>query len=839
MKTFLSFKSLIMTKDFSRHPFLLFGINLLLSVILLATGSLSAFATATSSGYNAPILKTSLNFSARLENGKVYTSWTPYAPSGFNYYKVIRSTTNPDPVYPDDGYIKADGNPDASSYVDGSPKSGIAYYRVCSIVSPNRYCSNVVTINNGGDSYFDSSMDPIGINLKGELKDGYIFLSWTTDGAAPKGFKIAKSWTHQNPTYPIMAGDAYQYLTDPGARSLKDYDLKPGEPHYYRVCKYDGNGTCISYSNNISIIVSGDAAVTEGEVDTNGIEPATIQAKANLENGYIRLTWTIEGESPNGFKIAKSTTHQNPTYPVMNGDTYKYLTESYAREMNDENVAASKTYYYRVCQYNGSGGCITYSNSVSVTTPNDFKGADEEINKETGSSSEITPATLSLTGSVEEGYAQLSWTVDGETPKGIKIAISTTHESPTYPVMEGDSYKYLTSSDVRSYRDFSVKAGKTYHYRVCQYDGAGTCVSYSNAVTVNIPADFTNLKEEAYEDAVYYDKKGVNDVSAHRYKTAVQYLLNKNIAQGYNDGTFKPDNTINRAEFMKIVVGAKYSADYISVSARRNCFSDVRTDWYAPYVCIAKDEGVVGGYSDGTFKPSRNISFVEAAKILAEVYGLEVTKGSNWYTGYVKALQEENYIPSTVSTLEKPITRAEMAELIWRIKEQKKDQASSMLIQGDVVMESGAYTGWKKYTGNGFSFYHPNWYQGVKWGWDILTEELDFYQNLNTPNYMDVDTYLNVYTVAGSNLNTTVWFDHPLVSSQEMTINGVKVLKRHFRAPRGTVVNGRTTGENENITIYTYQLSGKVAVLHYFNAHGTENKDVDVFYKITESFQVE
>jgi len=131
---------------------------------------------------------------------------------------------------------------------------------------------------------------------------------------------------------------------------------------------------------------------------------------------------------------------------------------------------------------------------------------------------------------------------------------------------------------------------------------------------------------------------------------------------------------------------------------------------------------------------------------------------------------------------------------------------------------------------------NPNWYQGEKWGRDILTEELDFYQNLNTPNYMHVDSYVNVYTVAGTNMATSVWFDHPLVSSTNLTINGVTVLKRHFRAPRGTVVNGRTTGENENITIYSYQLDGKVAVLHYFNAFGTENKNVETFYKIAESF---
>lgn len=570
-------------------------------------------------GYNPAITINNFNFSAILESGEVKMKWDSYIPSGFNYYKVIRSTTNPNPVYPDDGYIKYSSDKDFISYNDTSPKSGISYYRICSIAKPNRYCSSVVTINEG-------------IN-----------------------------------------------------------DLTHNDSPYYE----------------------------ERKASEVSVSPAVISLKGEYKTDGIHLNWTLDGESPKGYKLVKSTVNENPTYPIMKGDAYRYLPHEQSNKTIDTKLVAGETYYYRICQYLGGGKCLSYSNNITIKVADDF----------------------------------ISSYIEKETTK-------------------------------------------------------------TPVVTM-------------------YDSKN------HVYNSAISYLKNNKIIEGYDDGTFRPDNKINRAEFMKIIITAKYNQDYIDINSKNSCFNDVRTQWFAPYVCIAKNKNIVSGYSNGYFKPSQNISFVEAAKILSEVYGLEVIKGNNWYEGYVKTLQDNNYIPSTVGILNKKITRGEMAELIWRIKEKKKDQSSVDLIQDPVIINTGDYEGWSQYIKNGYTFLHPNWYQGSKWGSDILTEELDFYQNLNTQNYMAVDTYLRTYTINGSDLNTPVWFEYQLVSSNKMTINGIEAFKRHYRASRGTVVNGRTTSENENITIYTYQLDGKVAVLHYFNAHGSENKDVEIFYKIAESFKTQ
>lgn len=142
---------------------------------------------------------------------------------------------------------------------------------------------------------------------------------------------------------------------------------------------------------------------------------------------------------------------------------------------------------------------------------------------------------------------------------------------------------------------------------------------------------------------------------------AIGYVQTQGIVQGYADGTFKPKNNINRAEFTKIVVAALFEAQ------GGDCFSDVKNEWFAPYICVAKTKGIIGGYADGTFKPTQNISFAEAAKIIAIAFEKDPPAGDVWYEGYVRALASDHAIPTSIDSFTKQLTRGEMAELIYRL----------------------------------------------------------------------------------------------------------------------------------------------------------------------------
>jgi len=159
--------------------------------------------------------------------------------------------------------------------------------------------------------------------------------------------------------------------------------------------------------------------------------------------------------------------------------------------------------------------------------------------------------------------------------------------------------------------------------------------------------------------------------------TAIAYLKTAGVVQGYPDGTYKPTDEINRAEFTKIVVASLYTD-----LKGKNCFSDVKDEWYAPYICKAKDEGIIDGYPDGTFKPADKIKFSEAAKIIVNALGGGVdpaalaSSSGQWFQPYVTKLATEKDIPLSVEFFDGNVTRDEMAEMIYRLKANVTNKAT-------------------------------------------------------------------------------------------------------------------------------------------------------------------
>ncbi len=169
--------------------------------------------------------------------------------------------------------------------------------------------------------------------------------------------------------------------------------------------------------------------------------------------------------------------------------------------------------------------------------------------------------------------------------------------------------------------------------------------------------------------------------SWYRYREAVEYLKDKEILGGYEDGTFRPKDTINRAELLKIVF--KGRSDVTPVS--RRCFSDVSPDeWYAPYVCAAKNRDIVQGYPNGTFKPGEPVNFAEAIKIVLNAYGHDVTEtpGPEWYLPYARELETLQILPQHSYVPWEPLNRERAADLLWRMLRHDNDRFIAHLSPG-------------------------------------------------------------------------------------------------------------------------------------------------------------
>lgn len=160
-----------------------------------------------------------------------------------------------------------------------------------------------------------------------------------------------------------------------------------------------------------------------------------------------------------------------------------------------------------------------------------------------------------------------------------------------------------------------------------------------------------------------------NDVpTSHRFKTAIDFLQQNEIVQGYDDGEFKPDRHLNRAELLKIVI--KGAIGPVPEVSGQKCFDDVELSaWYAPYVCYAKSVGIVKGYEDGTFRPSQNIKVAEALKISMVANGMSYSESQNpWYSNLVNVAKERQLISDEIdNNWSLDINRGQMADLITRV----------------------------------------------------------------------------------------------------------------------------------------------------------------------------
>lgn len=144
---------------------------------------------------------------------------------------------------------------------------------------------------------------------------------------------------------------------------------------------------------------------------------------------------------------------------------------------------------------------------------------------------------------------------------------------------------------------------------------------------------------------------------------AISYLKEKKFMQTYNDGSFHEDALIRRADLLEIVENMlKINPDPENY---KNCYNDVLSDWYAPYVCYAKQNEWLNTFENDYFHPLRVISKEEALKVLLPAFEITVIENNNDLDNYIYTAQYMNILEKFEKN--EVLSRGELANFLFRI----------------------------------------------------------------------------------------------------------------------------------------------------------------------------
>jgi hypothetical protein len=200
----------------------------------------------------------------------------------------------------------------------------------------------------------------------------------------------------------------------------------------------------------------------------------------------------------------------------------------------------------------------------------------------------------------------------------------------------------------------------------------------------------------------------------HLNYNAIEYLYKNDVIHGYSDGTFRPDVLVNRAEAMKMIT---LGLNLDIAGSYDSSFSDVSEgSWFFPYVMSARKAGIVEGYTDGTFRPSRTVSLSESLKMIIESSKVDVpapemntfvdVKRGDWFSSYMLYARNQNMILAYEDGTIRPhkeMNRGEFAEILYRMMTILEQKGKAFPIEKS----------WKEYIGKKIpfkvSYDHERW----------------------------------------------------------------------------------------------------------------------------------
>ena len=198
----------------------------------------------------------------------------------------------------------------------------------------------------------------------------------------------------------------------------------------------------------------------------------------------------------------------------------------------------------------------------------------------------------------------------------------------------------------------------------------------------------------------------VNESTKHN--EAIDILVALKMLKGYEDGSFRPDNTITRAEFAT-VVARMLGLESVAVSASaKDVFTDMTVGggehWASGYIKIAYNLGIILGMGDGTFAPDNPVTYEQAIKMMVCALGYDAAalELGGWPDGYLAQAAELELTKDIIAEkTSAPATRAMVAQILYNSLEvklaEKSGEGSVRVSEKTILEDKLGYMQFKNY----------------------------------------------------------------------------------------------------------------------------------------------
>lgn len=243
------------------------------------------------------------------------------------------------------------------------------------------------------------------------------------------------------------------------------------------------------------------------------------------------------------------------------------------------------------------------------------------------------------------------YTVDGKTKT----------DSEEIVVSDSEGKKANVAIDTQVLVDYVQMASDIFTSGATQENRARIEAAIANGKYVLVMSD---RKNSDIEDAI------------NKIKSAVGYLR-PSVMEGYWDKTFKPKKEMTRAEVAQVLSRIYLKSN---PTGNYSSFKDIdQSAWYADAIGFMEEKGFMKGYQDGTFKPEKSITRAEFASVISNFYpgftnnesfSYEDVSSKHWAKDSINYVSSKGYMTGRSSTYfaaEYPITRAECAKVINKL----------------------------------------------------------------------------------------------------------------------------------------------------------------------------